>query len=77
VQLDDVGVGQLGAQRHLADGRLGDARVGHHLALLIRLELLDGELAGLALPADGLVDAAIGSTADEADDLVPVNDTDL
>ncbi len=74
-QLDHVGVVELRTQGHLADGRLRDARVRGLLALLVGLELLDGELAGLAVAAESLVHAAIGAAADEADDLVLVRVT--
>ena len=86
----DVGVAQLGAQAHLADGRLRDARVANQLALLIGLELLDSDVADRpgvrvardhALEGDGprsrLVDAAVGSTANEADDAVALRDARL
>lgn len=39
-----------------------------------RFELLNGKLARLAMTANGLVDSSIGTTADEADNLVAVND---
>ena len=38
------------------------------------LELLDGELSCLATPANGLVHPAIGSTADESNNLIAVDD---
>ena len=76
-QLDNVGVTQLRAERHLADGRLRNARVGGLLSLFVGLELLDGEFTRLALAAEGLVDATIGAAADEADDLVLVGHADF
>ena len=74
-QLDDVLVVELGAQSHLADGRLGDARVGDLLPLLIGLELLDSELAGSAMAAQGLVHSAIRPTTNEAYNFVSVGDS--
>ena len=76
-QLDHVGVVEFGAERHFTDRRLRDAGVGDLLALLVGLELLDGELAWLALAAEGLEDAAISATADEANDDVLLRDADL
>lgn len=76
-ELDDVGVLQLTAQRHLADGGLRNARIRNLFTLLVGLELLDGKLAGLALAAKGLVDAAISSGANESDDFVSLDNPDL
>ena len=66
---DDVGIVELGAQSHLANSRLGDSGV-LDLAFLVGLELLDGELAWLALAADGFVYSSICTTADEANHLI-------
>jgi hypothetical protein len=41
------------------------------------LEFLDGEFSSLAMSAYGLVNSSICSTADETDDLVAVNNSDL
>ncbi len=56
---------ELAAEGHLADCRLADARVCDLLTLLIRLELLDRELAGLPMAARRLVDTTVCSTANE------------
>ena len=45
-------------------------------ALLIRLELLDGDLVS-GHTANSLVNAAIGATADEADYTIAVRNSDL
>ena len=76
-ETDDIDMAQLGAQGHLTDGRLRDTSILDLLTLLVRLELLDGELADLTMAADGFVDPAVGPTADEADDLVLVYHTDF
>ena len=39
--------------------------------------LFDGKLAILAILADSFVDSAVGTTADEAHDMVSVTDMDL
>ena len=87
-QANDVGMAQLRAETHLADGRLRDARVADLLALLVGLELLDGDLddgfrpvlgglQGGGAARRGLVDAAVGAAADEADDAVALGDAGL
>lgn len=76
-ELDNVGMPQLAAQRHLADGALRDAGVGNLLAFLIGLELLDGEFADLALTAEGLIDASIGTTANETNDSESLGNSDF
>ena len=76
-EFDDVFVLQLGAEGHFSDGALGDARVSDLLALLVGLELFDGELARLAASGEGLVDATIGTAADETNNLVLVRHTNL
>jgi len=42
-----------------------------------RFEFFDGEFSSLAMFANGLVNSPISSTADEADHLVAVNNSDL
>lgn len=77
-QFDDVGVREFRAQCHLAHRRLRDARVGEGLAFFVGLELLDGEFARLRVggqPANGFVYTSISTGGDEADYLVPVDDT--
>lgn len=69
-ELDDVGVVEFGAEGHFSHGGLRDARVGDLLAFLVRLELLDGELAWLAMATMSLVDTAIGATGNETNDFV-------
>ena len=54
-----------------------DARILDLLSLLVGLKLLDGKLASLAMTANGLVNSAIGTAADESNDLVAVNDADF
>lgn len=77
-ETNDISVVELTAETHLTNSTLRDARVADLLSLLVGLELFDGELAdGLAVAADGLVDASIGTRADEADDAVAVCDADL
>ena len=41
--------------------------------LLTGLEFLDGKFASLAMTTDGLVDSAISTATDEANDLITVN----
>lgn len=65
---------QLGTEGHFPHSRLGDSGVLNLFAFLVRLEFFDSELAVLAMATNGFVDAAIGATADEADDFVAVND---
>lgn len=77
-EFDDIAVAELTAETHFANCTLRYSRVTDLLALLIRLELLDGEFPGrFAATADGLVDSPIGSGANEADDPVSVSDADL
>lgn len=77
-EANDISVVELTAKAHLTNSTLRDARVADLLTLLVGLELFDGELAnGLAVAADGLVDASIGTRADEPDDTVAVCDADL
>ena len=79
-------VGEFRAQGHFADSGLRDAGV-LQFALFIRLELLDGKChywttrrmssrddVWVVAFVDSLVDSAIRSTADEADDIVMVID---
>ena len=65
------------AHSDLPDGALANACVGDYIALLVGLELLDGELSRLTLAAYSLVDTSICSAANEADDLVLVHDSNL
>lgn len=77
-QADNISMVELTAKTHLTNSTLRDARVADLLPLFIGLELFDGKLAdGLAVAADSLVDASIGTRADEADDTVAICDADL
>lgn len=56
---------------------MGDSRILNLFALFVGFELFDGKLAGLTMTADCFVNSAIGPRADEADDLVAVDDTNF
>lgn len=93
LQLHNVWMVQLRAQGHFPNGRLRQARVLNDLSLFVRLEsgtvsgsssstgsfciLFDGELPLLTILPDGLVNTAICATADEANDMVFIADSDL
>jgi hypothetical protein len=47
------------------------------LTLLVGLKLFDGKLASLAMTANGFVNSAICTAADESNDLVAVDDSDF
>jgi len=77
--MNQVWVGKLGAQRHLADSGLGEAGVLDIVAFLLGFELLDGiELfagcwacaIGFWVAFDSFVDSTIRAATDKADDMV-------
>lgn len=74
---NNIGMAQLGAQRHLTDSRLRDTSILNLLALLVRLKLLDSELPDLSMATDSFVNSSISSTANEANDLILVNHADF
>ena len=76
-QADHIVVLELRAECHFSDGGLRNARVLYLLALLVGLELLNGEVARLALPAMGLVHATVGSAANKPNDAVLFHHLDL
>ena len=65
----------LTVEGDLAYRALGDTGVGYDIALLVRLELLDGVDATVAVAALGFVDAAVRAGGDEAEDGVLVGDS--
>ena len=88
-EVDEGWMGEFGAQGHFADCGLRDAGV-LQFAFFVGFELLDGKCidgttgrvrgwddVGVVAFVDGLVDSAIGSAADEADDIVVVVDVPL
>jgi hypothetical protein len=75
---NDIVMVKLAAQTHLTDSTLRDARVADLLAFLIRLELLDGELADrLSISTDSLVNTSIGTGTNETNDAIPICDSDF
>jgi len=77
-ELDNIVMVKLTAQTHLADSTLRDARVANLLALLVRLELLDGEFADrLSIATDSLVHPSISTGADETNDAITICDAHL
>jgi hypothetical protein len=75
---NDIVVVKFAAQAHLTDSTLRDARVADLLAFLVRLELLDGELAnGFSIATDRLVNTSIGTGADETNDAIPICNPDF
>jgi len=79
-------VGKFGAQRHLANGGLGEACVLDIVAFLLWFELLDGvELfasrracaVGFGIALNSFVDSTICAAADKANDMVLLVDLRL
>ena len=68
---------RVATYRNLTDRALGYARVRDDIALLVGLELLYRMQAGLGLLALRLVDAAVGTRGDEAENGVLVADARL
>ena len=76
-EFDNIDMAQLGAQCHLTHSGLRNTGVMDLLALFIGLELLYRKFPGLVKAACCFVDTAISATANEADDLISVNNSDL
>jgi hypothetical protein len=74
---DNVDMAQLGTKGHFPDGGLGDTRILDLLAFFVRFKFLDGELSGLAMTTNSLVNSSVSPAADETDHFIAVNNADF